>query len=219
MRDLPSAFYAWMSLCAYPRDCKRYVEVLDSVQGMTSPSTMHLLNLAVSHLGADECYLEVGTWRGATLIGALLGQAAPAYAIDNSSMTDFNGDERSSRAVWEENIARFGVQARYIDGTVPDVFSALSLPPVGVYLFDGDKKTTEDAYAGLEGVVPFLAPHALIVVDDANAAQVREAVFWFNYAHRDRAMTVLDLPTPGNGWPVFWNGLILVGWGVRMEVR
>lgn len=219
MQELPGEYYAWSSLCAYPKDAKPYIDVLDTVEHMTTPSTMHLLNKAVRCMDEGECYLEVGTWRGSTLIGALLGNSALGYAIDDSSMTEFDKDERPSRDVWQENVERHGLedQATYIDGSVPSVFHAISLPPVGVYLFDGDKKTVEDAYEGLIGVVPFLAKHALIVVDDANTAQIREAAFWFCHQYRDRAAKVLDLPTPTNCWPVFWNGLLLIGWGISLE--
>lgn len=226
IQKAPDEFYAWGSLTAYPRDALRYVEVLDRVQGMTTPSTMHLLNYAVQCMDEGECYLEVGTWRGATLIGALLGNKAHGYAIDNGSMTEHNGDERSSQEVWAENIEQFGMtnRAAYINGSVPQAFEQLiishdplTLPQIGVYFFDGDKSTTEAAYQGLVGVVPFLADHALLICDDANTTQIREATYWFCHQYRDKALKVLDLPTPGNTWPSFWNGLIVIAWGVSME--
>jgi protein O-GlcNAc transferase len=217
LTELPDEYYAWGTLCGQPRDMLRYVEVLDRVQAMTTPATMHLLNYAVGCLDTDEAYLEVGTWRGATLIGALLGRDAPAYAIDDSSMTEFDTDERPSADVWQENVEEFGVSATYIPGRVPDILPSLDLPPVGVYLFDGDKATVAAARAGLEGVVPLLAPRALLICDDANTPQIREAAFWFCHRHRDRATKILDLPTPGNTWPSFWNGLLVIAWGVTVE--
>ncbi len=217
LTELPNSFFAWGTLCAYPKDSKRYVEVHDAVQGMTTPSTMHVLNYAVSCMGEGEAYLEVGTWRGATLIGAMLGNDVEGWAIDDDSMTEFNKDERKSSEVWAENVERFGVQATYIAGSVPAIFPSLSLPPVGVYFFDGDKKTTDDALAGLLGVVPLLAKQALIILDDANTPQIKEAVYWFCHEHRDRAFKILELPTPGNCWPVFWNGLMVLAWGVQVE--
>lgn len=95
--SLPKEYYKWGSFNAMPYDFRRYAEVLDSVQGMTTPSNMHLLNLAVQQLAPDECYLEVGTWRGATLIGALLGNEGFGYAIDNDTMDEHDGDDKSSQ--------------------------------------------------------------------------------------------------------------------------
>ena len=220
---LEKEFYAWGSVNAYPRNAERYCAVLDTVQGMTTPSTMHLLNLAVQHLAPNECYLEVGTWRGATLIGALLGNDAYGVAIDDDSMNDHDGDDRSSYAVWLENTWSFGLKDRsyYIDGNVPSVFGQQELTdllhnptriPIGVYLFDGDKSTEEAAYAGLSGVIPFLADEALIFVDDANEINIRRAVYTLNRAYPDNVYTLVDIPTPGNCWPCFWNGIMALAW-------
>lgn len=216
---LPREYYAWGSIAAHPRDPLRYVEVLDAVDHMTTPATMHLLNLAVQYLEHDECYLEVGTWRGATLIGALLGNRARGYAIDDSSMTEFDHDGRASNEVWREAMARAGLtrRATYIDGAVPAVWARVTVPPIGVYFFDGDKSTTEPAYEGLMSAVPHLARHALIICDDANTPQIREAAFWFCHQYHDRAVKILELPTPGNTWPCFWNGLLVIAWGALVE--
>ena len=215
---LEKEFYGWGSFNAYPREPRRYIEVLENVQGMTSPSNMHLLNLAVQCMEPGECYLEVGTWRGATLIGALLGNDAYGVAIDNDTMDEHDKDERSSQEVWRENIERFGIRghARYVDGSVPAVWKELALPgPAGVYLFDGDKSTDDAAYAGLEGALPFLAEQALIVVDDANDTHIRRMTELLCRQYRDHAAKIFDLPTPGNCWPQWWNGVIAIAWSGR----
>ena len=212
---LEKEFYAWGRVNAYPRNAERYCAVLDSVQGMTTPSTMHLLNLAVQHLGPNECYLEVGTWRGATLIGSLLGNEAHGIAIDDDSMNEHDGDERLSRDVWYDNAFKFdiGIRAEYVNGSVPSVWDEIGLRSnIGVYLFDGDKATEDAAYAGLSGVIPFLADEALIFIDDANEITVRMAAHNLKRAYPDQAIKILDIPTPGNCWPAFWNGIMVLSW-------
>lgn len=207
-------FWNWGTFNSYPREPARYCEVLDSVQGMTTPSNMHMLNLAVQELGDGECYLEVGTWRGATLIGALLGNDAYGLAIDNDVMDDHDGDERSSQSVWRENVERFGMTDRtlYIDDSVPSVWEWFGDfgHTIGVYFFDGDKATEEAAYEGLAGVLPFLANEALIIVDDGNQLEIRRAVTRFVRENIFEVDTILDLPTAGNCWPCWWNGVILL---------
>lgn len=215
--EAPQDFYAWGSPFAYPKNASRYCEILDTVQGMTTPSNMHMLNYAVRCLERDEVYLEVGTWRGSTFIGAMDGNTAHGYAIDNDTMTSHNNDERPSIEVWHENVSHFEMAKRshYITGTVPDVWETLSKKlsgPVGAYLFDGDKTTADDAYMGLRGVVPFLAKRAVILVDDANTVQIRLAVQQFLADNFPMMCKLIDLPTPGNCWPAFWNGLMIIGW-------
>lgn len=221
--EIPDQYYAWNSLCAHPRDALPYVRVLDHVQAMTTPSTMHLLNFACQCLEGDECYLEVGTWRGGTLIGALLNNTALGYAVDNDAayMGRHNEDEHLSREVWQENVKRFGAGERavYVEGSTPAIWGNAALTggnPVGVYFFDGDKATAEAAYDGLGGVVPFLSSRALIIIDDANTAQIRQASYIFRHRH-PRSCLLLDLATPANCWPSFWNGLQILGWGVAVE--
>ncbi len=221
--SLPNEFWGWGSVNAYPREPGRYCGVLDTVQGMTTPSTMHLLNLAVQQLGPNECYLEVGTWRGATLIGALLNNHGVGVAIDDDSMNDHDGDNELSSDVWDLNMFKHNMRDRvtYVSGVVPDIFThtnftALMLDPVrvpvGVYLFDGDKSTERAAHEGLSGVLPFLADEALIFVDDANEINIRRAVYKLNRAYPDNVYTLLDIPTPGNCWPCFWNGIMALAW-------
>lgn len=220
IKTFPDSYFQWGTLNAYPRIPLPYIEILDHVQAMTTPSVMHLINQAVRCMGPEEAYLEVGTWRGATLLGALVGNTARGIAIDNDTMDEHDGDERSSREVWAENMARFGMtsRVRYIDGSVPAVWGELGgIPSVGVYLFDGDKSTEEAAYEGLEGIIPFLSPQALILVDDANTVQIRRALHEFFRRHFRHSYPIIDMPTPTNCWGSFWNGVIGVAWGIGIE--
>ncbi len=212
--SIPDEFYMWGGVNATPWNLAQYKDVMIDVQGMSTPSNMHLLNLAVRCLAPGECYLEVGTWRGRTLIGALLGNDAYGVAIDDDSMDAHDEDERSSKDVWYENVKRFDMEgrARYVDGSIPVVWKWLDVPPVGVYLFDGDKATEEAAFAGLIGVLPFLANEALIFVDDANVLEIRQAVHKFELSHPTQLLKFMDIPTPGNCWPAFWNGVMALAW-------
>lgn len=218
---IPDEFYSWNSLASYPRNPLPYIEVLDRVQGMTTPSTMHLLNFACQCMEGEEVYLEVGTWRGATFIGALLGNDKLGYAVDNEAMTEHNRDERPSRDVWRENVTAFGCggRAAYVEGSVPNIWKIGNLTegrPVGVYFFDGDKSDVEKAYEGLAGVPRFLAKQAIILIDDANTPQIRQASYVFRHQHPE-ALLMLDLSTPANCWPSFWNGIQILGWGMTLE--
>jgi protein O-GlcNAc transferase len=210
---LPSAFAMWQTLFAYPRDARRYCAVLDQVQAMTTPSMMHLLNTAVGCLEEGECYLEAGTWRGSTFIGAMLGHEAEGFAIDDDSMDEHDKDGKRSSEVWQENVAAFGIRgAHYINGRIPGVWGLLTLPPVGVYFFDGDKATPEAAWAGIAGALPLLAKQALIILDDANEMQIRLASLELQRRYPRNVTLLLDMPTPNNCWPGFWNGFHALAW-------
>jgi hypothetical protein len=83
-------------------------------------------------------------------------------------------------------------------------------PPIGVYLYDG-AHDYRSQLLGLLLAVPHLAERALVVVDDANFAAGREAT-WDFLAACPQARLLLEVRTPGNGHPDFWNGLQVLTW-------
>ena len=215
LTGLASRYYAWGSVAPAPLTLREHAATLSVVRGMTTPAAMELLSFAVAHLEPGECYLETGTWHGATLIGAIAANhEAHGYAIDDESMTGFDNDGDSPRAHWHANVSAFGLanRATYIPGSVPEAYSALSIPPVGVFLFDGGKQTGEEAYQGIKGVLPLLAERAIIILDDANTAQIRTAAWHLCREYPERCAIVLDIPTPANAYPGFWNGIMALGW-------
>ena len=65
---------------------KKYEEYLKKVHVMTGAGVVQLLNGCVSRMSKNDCYLEIGTHRGSTLIGASLDHDFPCYGVDNFSV-------------------------------------------------------------------------------------------------------------------------------------
>ena len=84
----------------------RFADVLEAVPGLAAVNNLALLNVAASLLEPAESYVEVGTFRGTSLIAAMLGNDADFVAIDDFSMG------RESRDALDENLARFGLKGR-----------------------------------------------------------------------------------------------------------
>ena len=68
-------------LYAAPLD-SRFDQVIEQVEGMSSTHSLTLLNVAARCLGDNEWYLEVGSYRGRSLVGATLDQAQEVPAPD-----------------------------------------------------------------------------------------------------------------------------------------
>ena len=83
---------------------RRFRDVVADVPGMATEHKLALLNLAAAHLGPGEAYLEVGSFKGLSLIGAMLGNPGRFYAIEN--FLEFNPDG-TARAELEANLARW----------------------------------------------------------------------------------------------------------------
>ena len=179
---------------------------LGRVEGMATENKLMLLNLAVAHLGADEVYVEVGCYRGLSLVAAADGNLdARIFACDNFSQFT------ASAELLRTTIATHAAPGQ-IDFSDMDFRRFLEIAPwrprrVGVYFYDGGHSFA-DQYEALKWIMPSLADDALVIIDDTNKRNVRAA----NRLFTSRApgfAPVLDLRTGRNHSPTWWNGIQL----------
>ena len=73
----------------YPRSQaphgRRFDDVIDGIPNLATENVLALLNLAASLLEPPESYVEVGSFFGASLIGAMRGNSGDFVAIDRFS--------------------------------------------------------------------------------------------------------------------------------------
>jgi predicted O-methyltransferase YrrM len=186
---------------------RRFRAVLADVPGMATEHKLALLNLAAAHLEPGEAYLEVGSFKGLSLIGAMLGNAGrPFYAIEN--FLEFNPDGRA-RAELEANLARWVEpgRARLLEGDCFDLLrSGAGLEePVGVYFYDGAHGRLPH-YLALGVAEPWLADRALVVIDDASWPIVARATDRYVAAHPGYRL-LFDLAADHEEDPRWWNGV------------
>lgn len=154
-----------------------FAELADRVNGYTSANELAVLNAAARVMPADECYLEVGSYKGRSMCAAVQGVEGKAfYVVEN--YLEFGMQGREARAELEHNLRTHAAHAdvRLIEG---NCFSLLRRPglldrPVGVYFYDGEH-TGLSHYLALGIIEPWLADEAVILVDDASYPMVRGA--------------------------------------------
>jgi predicted O-methyltransferase YrrM len=212
-------------LAEHPVD-RRFREVVADVPGMATEHKLALLNLAAAHLGPGEAYLEVGSFKGLSLIGAMLGnQGRPFYAIEN--FLEFNLDGSQARIDLLTNLARWvePERVRLLEG---DCFDLLRRDgqvedPVGVYFYDGAHGRLPH-YLALGVAERWLADRALVVIDDASWPIVARATDRYLAAHPGYRL-LFDLAAAHEEDPRWWNGVRVYaferelarrgGWGER----
>jgi predicted O-methyltransferase YrrM len=208
--ELPRAFDGDLA-APHPRD-RRFRALLADVPGMATESKLALLSLAAAHLEPGEAYLEVGSFKGLSLIGAMLGnQHAPFYAIEN--FLEFNLDSGATRDELLGNLDRWvdRERLRLLEG---DCFRLLRRErllkaPVGVYFYDGAHGRLPH-YLALGVAEPWLADRALVVVDDASWPMVARATERYLAAHPGYEL-LFDLAAEREEDPRWWNGLRVYG--------
>jgi predicted O-methyltransferase YrrM len=190
----------------HPRD-RRFAPILAEVGGLACENNLALLNLAASLLGPGESYVEVGSFKGQSLIAAMLGNAGDFVGIDDFSM------EGGGRALLEANLRRHGLTGHTI--LAGDAFAllrggALTGRPVGVYYYDAahDYRSQLDA---LRLVEPYLAEGALLIVDDTDWTQVRRALRDYRRS-QPRARLLVEIAGKDRGQPWWWEGVQVLHW-------
>lgn len=178
-------------------------DVLAEVPGMATENKLLLLNLAVAHLGPGEVYVEVGCYKGASIVGAARGNTAvKIFACDNFSK--FDGTEE----ILKDNLERHAPgQVEFFNMTSRDFLREAPWRParIGAYFFDGGHSFT-DQFEGLQYALPSFADDALIIIDDTNKREARAADAIFARMVPGFEL-VLDLRTPRNHHPTWWNGV------------
>jgi predicted O-methyltransferase YrrM len=206
LRELPLLF-ADFPRSEHPLD-RRLATVVERLDGLTCENNLALLNLAASCLADGEQYVEVGVYRGSSLIGAMLDNDDRSFVgIDSFQL------QGGSLAQLEENVASFGVAPPRI--VVGDVFElaaagALDWLRVGVWYYDA-LHTYEAQLEGLRVAEPYLVPGALLLVDDTDWEQVERSLGDY-LAEQPRARRVLSIDGKDRGASQWWEGMQALVW-------
>jgi protein O-GlcNAc transferase len=195
----------------------RFDDVIERVPNLAEENVLALFNLAASLLSPGESYVEVGSYHGASLIGAMRGNEGDFVAIDHFSFgpLEVNGERlpAASRAALEANLRAFGAAgATILEGDAFEVLEggALGDRRVGVYYYDG-AHDYDSQVRGLRAVEPWLADEALLVVDDHDWESVGRATRDYLSAE-PRARLLFELPGADGGAPQWWEGVAVLGW-------
>jgi hypothetical protein len=152
---------------------------LVDIPGMSSPRVCRLLNALVASMDAGEHYLEVGSWRGRTLLSAAYRNKGRLCAgCDKFRLYGrYTGPGILVRRALRQNVARYRedrAAIHFYDMPSRRFFSRRRLPgPVGVYFYDGDH-SYRGTRRSIAAAVPFLSRRAVVLVDDWNVERIRK---------------------------------------------
>ncbi len=191
---------------------------LPEVPGMTSPKVQRLIHLGVCCLPHDECYFEVGTLRGKTLISAaLFNEDKHIVACDNFS--EFQKDADEAFFALKQNINQYcppHQKIAFFPFDFRQVFRVGDINwPIGFYFYDGAHDYTSQFDAIVEAEAR-LASEALVVVDDWLEDDAKQGTMSAIKSSQRRWELVYELPSRFNGdIEMWWNGIgILRTWVV-----
>jgi hypothetical protein len=184
---------------------------LVDIPGLSSPRVCNFLNRLVARMAPGEHYLEIGTWKGRTLLSAAFHNFNRlCIGCDRFRFWGrFTGPGIFARRALQSNIQRYAPESARIelfDMPSRRLFSERHVrSPIGVYFYDGDHSYPE-TFHGITAAVPFLAQKSVLLVDDFNDPIIRCATHEAIEAAGLRLIWCRDLPGTHDerGW---WNGL------------
>ena len=129
-----------------PRTARRFDDIIAEMPALADENNLAVLNLAASHLEPGECYVEIGSYLGASVIGAARGNeghefvAVDRFGFGPLDLSHWGRGEvpRSTRADMEMNLDHFGAEVTVLEGDAFEVIKggALGDRRVGVYYYD-----------------------------------------------------------------------------------
>ncbi len=136
-------------------------EYISKLDGLSSPKVWHLLN---NLCAGSNSYLEVGCFKGSTLLAAIYKNPVYAFAIDNFSMSpetrkDFFNNTQHADFEFHEGDC-FSFDLRKIK------------KPIELYFYDGSH-TAEAQYNALTHFAGALADEFIWVVDDWDLSKMK----------------------------------------------
>src|SRR5438132_8809281 len=168
----------------------------------------------LSSENGKECYLEVGSFQGKSLVAALAGNShVRAVACDNFTLFD-DPNSPKNFDILKQNLASYRLSERvqFFDCDFRELLTSWNvrqLPRVGVYFYDG-AHDEESQFLGVRMAEDLLADNAVVIVDDWRHAKDSES-----YAEAGTKRAISDSP---NEWsirhvlPARYNGDLELWW-------
>ena len=168
----------------YPIDRRMDILREKEIAGMSTENICLLINELVKNIAVNGTYLEVGIYRGRSIISAaLFNPSTQCIGIDNFSESNginrtFSGktiDNIPNEEVLNTNLSKFPElnNVTYYKNDCEEELKTLKAK-IDVYFYDGNH-SYESQIKGLNSILPRLSKNGIIIVDDVNLTDVQNA--------------------------------------------
>ena len=185
---------------------------------LAEENVLALLNFAASLLGPGESYVEVGSYYGASLIGAMRGNPGDFVAIDRFSfdVPEVRGPEaptrepRRARGVASGGSARSARRSSRATRSSWSRAARSATARVGVWYYDGPHDYASQL-RGLQMVEPWLATRRCS--SSTTTTGTRSAAAPRSTSPASRAPSCSSRsPAEEGSQPWWWDGVAVLGW-------
>lgn len=187
------------------RYLKERIRGIFTVRKQSTLAMALIINKIVSNLRGDEAFVNIGVLNGFTLFAGMVGNGDKrCVGVDNSERV------AAPAGPFLKRFQRLRTERHEFHAvSYEDYFERVHRGRIGFYLYDADHGY-EHQLRNLLLAEPFFSDRCVIMIDDANAPQVRQATQDFLARSPHRYETLLDVRTPSDRHLTFWNGTMIL---------
>ena len=180
---------------------------LIKIDSMSTYAIGYLINRICKNLSKSQVYLNIGCWKGFSLIAGMVNTQCKVIGVDNFSqfsgpknefLNNFNNLKKHNHFFYEQDYKGY--------------FESLdhSKDKFDFYFYDGEH-SYDNQLKNLEIVDNFLNIGSLVLIDDINFDEVYEGTLDFINKPNSKFKIVKEIKTANNHChPSFWNGIMIL---------
>lgn len=179
---------------------------MSSIEGMSTLANAWIINQICSELKENECYVNIGCWKGFSLIAGMINTKCSVFGVDNFAWKEFGKKDFYKNYLKYKNSERhYFYEGDYIK-FLKDWENKKKF--IDFYFYDGPH-TYNDQFQSLEIAANYFRSGSIILVDDTNWDEPREATMEFISVNSGKYKILYDLKCKKARHPTFWNGLMI----------
>jgi len=180
---------------------------LMKIDSMSTYAIGHVINKICQKLNNDENYVNIGVWKGFSLIAGMLNTNCSVYGNDNFSQFDGPKEEFTKKFNLLKNEEKhFFYECDYKNFFIK--YEKLN-KPINFYYYDGEH-SYKNQFENLIIAKDYFKSGTIILVDDVNFQEVEAGTKDFINKYPNDYKILKDIKTANNHChPSYWNGLFL----------
>ena len=183
-------------------------KALLKIDSMSTYAIGYLVNQICSRLSKNQIYLNIGCWKGFTLISGMIDTSCKVIGVDNFSQ--FDGPKKEFYSNFEKY--RNKKKHFFYDEDYKIFFKNFEKKQdkINFYYYDGEH-SYKNQYENLEIANNFLVKGSIVFIDDVNFSEVEKGTKDFLNKTQSDYKVIREIKTANNHChPSYWNGIMIL---------
>ena len=180
---------------------------LIKIDSMSTYAIGYLINRICKNLSKNQVYLNIGCWKGFSLVAGMINTECKVIGVDNFSqftgpkndfLKNFENSKKKNHFFFEQDYEKYFASLDY----TKDKFD--------FYFYDGEH-SYDNQFKNLKIADKFLNIGSIVLIDDINFEEVYEGTVDFINKTKSNFKIIKEIKTANNHChPSFWNGIMIL---------